>query len=68
MVKYLLVFSLWGNTGTDWVYIGNQYVLNQPMPLEQCEAMANLDNWSWHESNQYYSIQLSCHKEGTDLK
>ena len=60
MVKYLLVFSLWGNTGTDWVYIGNQYVLNQPMPLEQCEKMADLDNWSWHEDNKFYTIQLDC--------
>ena len=60
MVKYLLVFSLWGNTGTDWVYIGNQYVFNTPMPLEKCELMAELDNWSWHEDNDFYTIQLDC--------
>ena len=60
MKLFVLVFSLWGNTGTDWVYIGNQYVLNQPMPLEQCEKMANLDNWSWHEDNKFYTIQLDC--------
>ena len=57
---FVLVVSLWGNNGTDWIYIGNQYVLNEPMPIDRCVEMANLDNWSWWETNEYYTVQLSC--------
>ena len=57
---FVLVVTLWGNNGTDWIYIGNQYVLNDPMPIEKCNEMADLDNWSWWETNEYYTIQLNC--------
>ena len=57
---FVLVVSLWGNNGTDWIYIGNQYVLNYPMTIEKCNEMADLDNWSWWETNEYYTIQLNC--------
>ena len=57
---FVLVVSLWGNNGTDWVYIGNQYVQNEPMTVDRCVEMANLDNWSWWETNEYYTVQLSC--------
>ena len=57
---FVLVVSLWGNNGTDWVYIGNQYVLNEPVPIDRCVEMSNLDNWSWWETNEYYTVQLSC--------
>ena len=61
MKLFVLVLALWGQTEAgDWVYIGNQYVFNTPMPLEQCELMAELDNWSWHEDNDFYTIQLDC--------
>ena len=61
MKMFVLVLTLWGQTESgDWVYIGNQYVLNDPMPKEKCLYMAELDNWSWHETNEYYSIQLEC--------
>ena len=33
---FVLVVSLWGNNGTDWIYIGNQYVLNEPIPIDRC--------------------------------
>ena len=61
MKLFVLVLSIWGQTESgDWVYIGNQYVQNDPIPLEQCEYLADLDNWSWHETNEYYTIQLDC--------
>lgn len=61
MKLFVLVLSLWGQTESrDWVYIGNQYVLNNPMPIEECKKLENLDNWTWHETNRYYSIQLQC--------
>ena len=61
MKLFVLVLSIWGQTESgDWVYIGNQYVQNDPIPLEHCEYLADLDNWSWHETNEYYTIQLDC--------
>ena len=61
MKLFVLVLSLWGQTESgDWVYIGNQYVLNEPMTIEKCNKKANLDNWSWWETNEYYTVQLSC--------
>ena len=61
MKLFVLVLALWGQTESgDWVYIGNQYVYNNPVPLEECKKMATLDNWSWHEENKYYSITFEC--------
>ena len=61
MKLFVLVLYLWGQTESgNWVYIGNQYVYNDPMPIEECEKLAELDNWSWHEGNKYYSITLEC--------
>lgn len=61
MKLFVLVLTLWGQTESgDWLYIGNQYVYNDTMSEEKCLYMAELDNWSWHESNRYYSIQLEC--------
>ena len=42
-ILYVLIISLWGYTGTEWVYVGNQIVYQEPMTKEQCEVMA--DNW-----------------------
>tara|TARA_Y100001973_G_C5158724_1_gene312324 strand:- start:597 stop:797 length:201 start_codon:yes stop_codon:yes gene_type:complete len=58
---FLLVISMWGNNGTEWVYVGNQIVLNYPMPKEQCMAMAK--DWSWHEQNEYYRFSIECHED-----
>ncbi len=61
MKLFVLVLTLWGQTESgDWLYIGNQYVYNDTMSEEKCLYMAELDNWSWHETNRYYSIQLEC--------
>ena len=61
MIKlFVLVVSLWGYNGTEWVYVGNQLVLNEPMAKEQCEEY--MHRWSWHESNEYYNFTMSCEK------
>ena len=42
MIKtFILVVSLWGYNGSAWVYTGNQMVLKEPMPKEQCETIAS---------------------------
>ena len=57
---FVLVISMWGFTGEEWVYIGNQIVLNTPTPKEECLLMAK--NWSWHELNEYYRFSVECHE------
>jgi len=46
MKEFMLVISMWGNTGTEWEYIGNQMVLQQPMTEAQCEYMIQDDQWA----------------------
>ena len=59
---YVLVISLWGLTASnEWVYVGNQMVLNHPMPFEECEIVQN--NWIKHELNQFYRFSLECHEK-----
>ena len=58
---YVLVITLWGLTAEgNWVQVGNQLVLNEPMAKEQCEEY--MHRWSWHESNEYYNFTMSCVK------
>ena len=58
---FVLVISLWGYTGTDWVYVGNQMVLNHPMTKEECEVIKN--NWTKHEINEFYRFSIECIKK-----
>ena len=30
-----MIMSLWGYDGTEWVYVGNQYVNQEPMTKEE---------------------------------
>ena len=60
MELYVLILSMWGLTAQgEWLYIGNQYVYNTPMPKEQCEKLIDKDNaWSLHLTNDYYYFFL----------
>tara|TARA_R100001015_G_C4534631_1_gene100096 strand:- start:266 stop:466 length:201 start_codon:yes stop_codon:yes gene_type:complete len=58
---FVLVISVWGFTGDEWQYIGNQIVLNKDMTKTQCEAMA--DNWTRWEDNEYYTVSIECHEK-----
>mgnify|MGYP001437293520 CR=1 FL=1 len=69
MEMFLLVLSMWGKTADEeWVYIGNQNVLNQEFTLEQCEKLADDAYWSKHHTNEYYDIQMDCMPKGSELK
>lgn len=57
---FVLVFSIWGYNGADWQYIGNQYIYDTPMTLEQCQFIAHQSNWSKHETNEYYRMSVEC--------
>jgi len=40
------------------VYTGNQMVLKEPMPKEQCKTIAA--NWQKFEMNQYFRFSIEC--------
>ena len=54
MKEFLLVVSMWGNTGTEWQYMGNQYIMQQLFTKEQCEIIASKKNWKQVVKNKYY--------------
>jgi len=60
MKTFVLVISMWGFNGSEWVYMGNQFVNNNPMSKSQCEALIADDQWTRHIENEYYSIQFDC--------
>ena len=61
----VLVVSLWGMTAEGkWVYMGNQYVQQQPMTLTECSEFIAKYNWAKFEKNPYYKIQLACYHTG----
>tara|TARA_B100000035_G_C20975548_1_gene543016 strand:- start:896 stop:1111 length:216 start_codon:yes stop_codon:yes gene_type:complete len=58
----VLVITMWGKTASgEWVYIGNQYVNQTPMPLTECSEMISPDNWEIFADNEYYRVELSCY-------
>ena len=54
------MISLWGFDGNEWVYVGNQIVLNEPLIKEEC--MEIREDWSWHEQNEFYRFSIECHE------
>ena len=51
---------MWGNTGKEWLYTGNQYVMQELFTKEQCEQIVKSSNWQKHETNEYYGLQFDC--------
>ena len=54
MKEFVLVISMWGNNGTTWEYIGNQYVMNEKFTEAQCEILVDNSNWKKHIINEFY--------------
>ena len=57
---YMLLISLWGFTGSEWVYVGNQIVYQEPLTKQECEVMA--ESWTKFELNEYYRMSIECHE------
>jgi len=51
---------MWGNTGTEWVYTGNQYIMQELFTKEQCKQIVQSSNWEKYEQNEYYGLQFDC--------
>ncbi len=64
MKEFVLVISMWGNNGTAWEYIGNQYVMQEKFTKAQCEVLVDNSNWQKFTANEYYRLQFDCfHKD-----
>ena len=61
MKEFMLVISMWGHTGEEWQYIGNQVVLDQVMTKAQCEYMVEGDRWKAFYNNEYYKMVIQCY-------
>ena len=51
---------MWGNTGAEWKYIGNQYIMQETFTEEQCQIIIDNSNWQKHMENPYYRLQFDC--------
>lgn len=63
MKTFVVVVSLWGNNGTDWIYTGNQYVMKNLFTEEQCQQIVDNSNWNKIRNNEYYDLQFDCFNE-----
>jgi|TARA_R100001015_G_C4600256_1_gene155234 hypothetical protein len=57
---FILVISMWGHTGSEWQYIGNQVALQQPMTEAQCEYLIDEKMWKAVYENQFYKMVTHC--------
>ena len=59
---FVMVVSMWGHTAEgEWVYIGNQSVLNQDLTEKQCESMGDKKQWKHFSNNPYYGLKFQCY-------
>jgi len=64
MEAFVLVLSIWGNNGSEWIYTGNQYIMSELMTEEKCLNLADVSNWNKIRQNEYYDLQFDCfHKD-----
>ena len=51
---------MWYFNGMDWIYMGNQIVLQQAMTEAQCEYLINENMWQAFYSNDFYKMTVQC--------
>ena len=60
MKTFVVVISMWGYTGEEWVYTCNQYIMQETFTQEQCNIIVDNANWEKYEENKYYGLQFDC--------
>lgn len=61
----VLVISMWGQqVSGEWVYMGNQYVHQETMTVQECRDLINPPKWVKFQQNPYYKIELACFAAG----
>jgi hypothetical protein len=58
---FVLVISMWGNNGSEWLYIGNQMSLQQEMTEEQCLYLIDEEMWETTYDNEHYRMLAQCY-------
>ena len=59
MKVFLLVVSLWGFNGDNWVYTGNQMVLQEKSEtLQVCQEFGR--QFMKFEMNKYFTFKVQC--------
>ena len=61
MKEFALVISMWGYTGIEWEFIGNQSIFRHTFNQEQCEFFAHEEMWSHESNNEYYKLLIQCY-------
>jgi len=59
-MAYVLAITMWGFTGVDWQFIGNEIVLQQSMTEAQCEYLISEEMWKANYQNEYYRLMAHC--------
>ena len=59
-MSYLMVITMWGFTGKDWQFIGNEIVLQQAMTQAQCEFLISEEMWKANYQNEDYLLMAHC--------
>tara|TARA_R100000655_G_scaffold9784_1_gene24096 strand:- start:385 stop:588 length:204 start_codon:yes stop_codon:yes gene_type:complete len=59
MKVFVIVISLWGFNGDNWVYTGNQLVLQEKFnDLVECEKFGR--SFMKFEMNKYFTFKVQC--------
>ena len=61
MKEFALVISMWGHTGVEWEFVGNQSIFRHTFNQEQCEFFAHEEMWSHESNNEYYKVLIQCY-------
>tara|TARA_B100000085_G_C18485989_1_gene489243 strand:- start:742 stop:957 length:216 start_codon:yes stop_codon:yes gene_type:complete len=61
MKEFALVISMWGHTGVEWEFIGNQSILKETLSQEQCEFLSHEELWDHKNQNKFYKILIQCY-------
>tara|TARA_A100000172_G_C3026104_1_gene104899 strand:+ start:701 stop:898 length:198 start_codon:yes stop_codon:yes gene_type:complete len=64
MKTFVLVIAMWGYTGTEWQYIGNQIVIDNNFTEEECEKI--VESTDPHYENEYYRLSVECFFKGSE--
>lgn len=55
---------MWGYTGTEWQYIGNQIVIDNNFTEEECKKI--VESTDPHYENEYYRLSVECFFKGSE--
>ena len=61
MKEFALVISMWGHTGVEWEFIGNQSILTETLSQEYCQFLSHEEMRHHENQDKYYKILIKCY-------